>query len=120
MFEKEVRDIFLEERAISLTECAKVLGINKNEFIKELTKLGYTARSPKVNKIVTFDRYKTRTGNGIFYQKEELNYYNGHTNIQLKVTPLGVEFFMKYFEDKKGIEKNGNYELKGNVSLFEV
>lgn len=120
MFEKEIKDIFLEERSISLKQCAKELNLKSNEFIDTLIKLGYVKRSPKVHKIVTYDKYKTRSGNGIFYQKEDINYFNGHTNIQLKVTPLGIEYFRKYFEDKKGNVTNGNNEYKGNINLFEM
>lgn len=42
---------------------------------------------------MAFEEYTTRGGNGLFYVKIDRNYFNGHKNIQTKITPKGVEFF---------------------------
>ena len=91
------------QESISLKEMAKLLNISPNHFIKYLLDNKYIYKSDIVKKNVAYKQYSTENGSGIFYIKEDLNRFNGHKNIQTKITTKGIEYFKNKFKERNDI-----------------
>lgn len=88
----------------SLTDTSKELHIKRNTLNNFLIDEKFCFRSPEVNKIVAYEKYRLeKGGKGLFYVEGfGINPRSGRENIQTKITPYGIEYFRKLLK-KKGL-----------------
>lgn len=99
--QKEITDKkTLENTAMSLTDCANLLGIKFATFKSYLLEHHYIYLTKYTKKIRCHTEYSTNKGNGLFYLKIDYDRNDGRELIQTKPTLKGYEYFKKKLEEE--------------------
>lgn len=98
---------------ISITTFCKQLNIKRDDFIKYLINhkyiyIQYYGTTKDKRKNISFPKYDTENGIGLFEMNKTLNTFNSKNNINLQITPIGQTYF-KELLIKEGFI-NGNNE----------
>lgn len=93
------------ERGTSLNfgDTAKLIGVQRKVLINELFRTGYIYRDSYGD----IRAYQRSIDRGLLKQKQFYNEKNGHSGIQVLITPKGIEMCMNLMRAKNGISPLG-------------
>lgn len=84
-------NVIAHGRDISLTDAAKLIGVPRKRFIDELMKSRYTYRDGYGD----IRAYQRSIDQGLCKHKQFYSDRNGHSGIQVLITPKGIEKFIQ-------------------------
>ena len=102
-----------KNKNISITDFCKLLNIKRNSFISYLINhkyiyIQYYGSTKDNRKNISFPKYDTENGNGLFEMNKTLNTFNSKNNINLQITEKGQKFFKDLLRKERLI--NGDNE----------
>ena len=84
-------NIIAHGKAVNFTDAAKLIGVPRNRLINELMQAGFTYRDGYGD----IRAYQRSIDQGLCKHKQFCSDRNGHSGIQVLITPKGIEKFMQ-------------------------
>lgn len=89
--------------SLNFGDTAKLIGVQRKALINELFRTGYIYRDGYGD----IRAYQRSIDRGLLKQKQFYNERNGHSGIQVLITPKGIEMCMNLMRAKNGISPLG-------------
>ena len=89
--------------SLNFGDTAKLIGVQRKALINELFRTGYIYRDSYGD----IRAYQRSIDRGLLKQKQFYNERNGHSGIQVLITPKGIEMCMNLMRAKNGISPLG-------------
>ena len=105
---------------ISITDFCRLIKIKRNDFISYLIShkyiyIQYYGSNKDKRKNISFPKYDTENGIGLFEMNKSFNTYNSKNNINLQITDFGQKYF-KELLIREGLI-NGNNDSSRTCEL---